>query len=226
VLIIKKIENYRTMMVKDSMRMEELEREVANKSHSNQGPPLLTSSSSPVNMARQPNTNGPEFLWQNQALLAFADDEINMGGQAPEDEEVNMGGHAMDTGRPKERGRSLDEDEEEDLGVDIFKPLDEDKEDSGGGDIHMGEQLMDNNQPRQAQAPERKEINKDAHAMDTGRPKRRKHAKRRLDEDEEDFGLDEIDDFDDSSSTEGTEGVSIVLARKSGYMTDCPIGIE
>lgn len=86
---------------------------------------------------------------------------------------------------------------------------------------------MNNNQPEQAQAPEHEEINTGVHAMDTqeGRKVRReKLAKRPLDEDKKDFGLDEFEtDFNQNDDTD-LDIVSIVLARKSGYMADCPIG--
>jgi hypothetical protein len=128
------------MMDKALKRMEELE-EVAK-------------------IARQPNINSQH----DQAPLPFADD-FNMGRQVREDEEVNMGEHAMDTGRPDERRKPQD-----------------DEDDSGGHDICMGGQLMDTNQPVQALKPKREKINTGGHAMNTGRPKEEKES---LDDDED-----------------------------------------
>jgi hypothetical protein len=128
------------MMDKALKRMEELE-EVAK-------------------IARQQNINSQH----DQAPLPFADD-FNMGRQVREDEEVNMGEHAVDTGRPDERRKPQD-----------------DEDDSGGHDICMGGQLMDTNQPVQALKPEREKINTGGHAMNTGRTKEGKES---LDDDED-----------------------------------------
>jgi hypothetical protein len=171
------------------------------KNSTQMGPPLLTGED--VNMARQPNTNN-QFPRQDQALLTFEGDEINMSEQVVEDKDVNMGEHAM-----VERGRPRDEDE--DFGQGIFQLFDENEENSGG-----------ESQLEPARAPEHEEISRDVHAMDAGRPKDARRGKRPLDEDEEDFGLDEIEDSDKSDDDTNSEIVSLVL--KIGYMADCPIG--
>lgn len=153
-----KIEDYRTMMDKFSMRMEELERTVMNK-----GTERITHDEARTSNTGRPYSNNLENVHEevealsnntdNQAPLEFSGEDINMDRRpmnsnnqpkqpqaplAPEGEEVNMGGQSMDIGRPKDvrwgkqpkrRKRILDDDEEE------FDSLDEeDNEEDNDGD--------------------------------------------------------------------------------------------
>ena len=133
-----KVEKYKTMMDKLSMRMEDLERKAANESHNiggplsheadffrheeqeirntnNQGQPVLTRED--VNMDGQPNRDD-QIHELDQAPLAFGGKDINMRLQPmcnnnPHEQvqapEVNIS-QVMWAKQPK---RILDEDEEE-----------------------------------------------------------------------------------------------------------------
>ena len=126
-----KVEKYKTMMDKLSMRMEDLERKAANESHNiggplsheadffrheeqeirntnNQGQPVLTRED--VNMDGQPNRDG-QIHELDQAPLAFGGKDINMRLQPmcnnnPHEQvqapEVNTNEQAMDTGRTED----------------------------------------------------------------------------------------------------------------------------
>jgi hypothetical protein len=139
--------DYKTMMAKISMRMEELEKKVQNET------PAPTSAPSSRNNdfqheeqdVRMPDSNSPEVEAQssntnNQGPPVLTGEDVNTSGlnshheldEAPlafVNEDINMSGQPVDGGRPgygrfgKQRKRLLDEDEEDfgfdqDFGVD------------------------------------------------------------------------------------------------------------
>jgi hypothetical protein len=181
------------MMDKFSMRMEELERKVANKSHNIEGPPnqVASTSGTSSNIFRheeqdicmaggteerathveartsntgQPNSNSPEYVHEVEAL---SNNTNNQGPPVLTDEDVNMGEQPNMNSQLHELNQA---------------PLA-----FVGEDINMGGQPTNNNNQSE-------HVNMDGQVMDTGRLEHVRWGKQRklpLDEDEEDFGLDE-----------------------------------
>jgi len=202
-------------MDKFSMRMEELEKKVANESH-NIGGPLnqvtdmsnvsryeedacmaggteerVTHDEARTSNTGRPNSNSLENIHDMEALSNDTNDQglpVLTGGG------FNTGGQLNTNSQLHELDGAL-----------TF----------AGEDINMSRQPMNNiNQPEQAQAPlapEGEDVNMSGQAMDTGRPEDvrwGKHRKRPLDSDEEDFSWYE-GDKDDSGDSD-LEIVSIV----------------
>jgi hypothetical protein len=205
------------MMEKFSVRMEELERKVANESHNIGGPLSQVTATSDVfcyeeqdgrmasrteerathDESRSSNTGRPN---SNSLLSNNTNDQ---GPPVLTGEDVNTGGQPNTNSQLHELDRA---------------PLA-----FAGEDINMSRRPMNNiNQPEQAQAPlAGEDVNMGGQAMDTGRPEDvrwGKQRKRPLDEDEEDFGQYDEDDGVDDSDPEIVSIVHILEHR----VTDCP----
>jgi hypothetical protein len=184
------------------MRMEELERKVEKKSLNIEGPPnqVAPTSATSSNVFRheeqdiriaggmderatqveaktsntgQPNSNSPEYVHEVEA----PSNDTNNQGPVLIGEDVNMGEQLNTNSQHHE--------------------LDQAPLAFAGEDINMGGQPTNNNNQFE-------HVNMGKQVMDTGRPKDVRWGKQRqrpLDEDEEDFGLNDFDLYDDEENS-------------------------
>ena len=197
-----KIKDYRTMVEKISVRMEELERKAANGSCNIGG--ALNQVANVFRHERQDTrmASGTEERATLEARTPMGRLNNNSNSLESANEAEALSNNSNNQGQPDvNMGRQPNVDNQ-------IHELDQTPLVFGGEDINMSLQPMNNNNPHeQAQALE---VNMSRQAMDAGRPedvRLRKQGKRILDEDEEDFSFDEEDFGVDDEERDEDRGV-------------------